>query len=424
MKRYFDIRNKVFNLLLSFLGSLSFCVLLIRNYRILVSLLLFLPTFSFSQIDVLNNGLQISNSNDSVIIYGNVIHQGDGLIANAGSFYITGNWKNDNPLGNVFTIGSDGWVHLDGGTQTIGGNTITHFNNLELAGSGGVKQLNYVDTEVEDTLALNDRELAAGDKTVFVLSADAGVVTQSSGFVSSTNDGGLSRNTLSTNKYFFPVGSSFGGPYRPVDITPNSASANTFKVRMANVDASNENFYRNLKEGSLTEINPNFYHRISRTNGNSPADISIYFDNIVDGNFDKIAQWRNTPQWESIGTVEATTNYGLSGLKGLAFDNFSTTPFALTSEVISSVYVPNVFSPNGDGFNDILMVRGKAVAEIQFIVYDRWGEKVFETNDINTGWDGTYKGEPMNLAVFVYMLTGKYKNGKVIDEKGNFTLLR
>ena len=190
------------------------------------------------------------------------------------------------------------------------------------------------------------------------------------------------------------------------------------------MDASDENFYRNLKESSLKEINPYFYHRISRSDGNSSADISIYYNEIVDGSFDKIAQWRNTPQWESIGDVEATTNYGLSGLTKLAFNNFNTTPFALTSEVISSVYVPNVFSPNGDGFNDILMVRGKAVAEMQFIIYDRWGEKVFETTDINAGWDGTYKGEPMNLAVFVYMLTGKYKNGDAIDEKGNFTLLR
>ena len=423
MKPHIHPENKINKLQSSFLGCLYFRNFSSGNGLIFIFFMSFFPNFSFSQIEVLNNGLPISNSNDSVIIFGNVTHQSDGLIANAGSFYITGNWKNDNPTGNVFTAGTDGWVHLDGDGQTIKGNTVTHFNNLELSGTG-VKQLTTVDTEIEDSLALNDREFSAGDKTVFVLSPGVGVITQTSGFVSSTDDGGLSRNTLSTSKYFFPVGSSFGGPFRPVDITPNSASANTFKVRMANVDATSENFYRNLKESSLKEINPNFYHRIYRTDGNSSADISIYYNEIVDGSFDKIAQWRNTPQWESIGDVEATTNYGLSGLTKLAFNNFNTTPFALTSEVISSVYVPNVFSPNGDGFNDILMVRGKAVAEMQFIIYDRWGEKVFETTDINAGWDGTYKGEPMNLAVFVYMLTGKYKNGEAIDEKGNFTLLR
>ena len=423
MKRYIHSGNRVFYLQSALYAGLSFPAFLSRISILMILLFSFLPTVSFSQLEVINNGLSISNTNDSVIIYGNVTHQSDGLIANAGNFYITGNWKNDNPSGNVFTSGTDGWVHLEGASQAIKGNTVTHFNNLELAGTG-VKQLSTVSTEIEDTLVLNDREFAADDKTVFVLATGPGVVTQTGGFVSSNNDGGLSRNTLSTSKYFFPVGSSFGGPFRPVDITPNTASANTFKVRMANVDASGEGFYRNLKEATLNEINPSFYHRIARTDGNSSADISIYFDNIVDGNFDKIAQWQNTPQWESTGDVDATTNYGLSGLTRAAFNNFSTTPFALSSEVISTVYVPNVFSPNGDGFNDILMVRGKAVAEMQFIIYDRWGEKVFETNDINSGWDGTYKGEPMNLAVFVYILTGKYKNGDAIDEKGNFTLLR
>lgn len=393
-------------------------------YILFFVLLSLRSTFSFSQIDVINNGLPVRNSNDSVIIRGNLTHQNNGSIANSGSFYISGDLINNNPSGTIFSNGTNGWLHLNGGMQNIGGNTSTHFNNLNLSGTG-VKQLNGVNTEIEDTLALNDREFASGDNTVLVMATGAGVVTRSNGFVSSTNDGGLSRNTLSTNTYSFPVGSSAGTSlFRPVDVTPNSVTANTFKVRMANVNATAEGFDLAVKDVALGEINPNFYHRINRVNGNSFADITIYYDSILDGDFTAMAQWGTTSQWENLGAVATTSNYGFPGLTKTGIYNFSTTPFALSSEVNASVFVPNVFSPNGDGFNDVLRVRGKGIEELQFIIFNRWGEKVFETSDVNSGWDGTQNGEPMNLSVFVYVLKGKYIDGKFFDVKGNVTLMR
>jgi gliding motility-associated-like protein len=404
-----------------FYKTINFCVPFLLFFILSFSLF---NNVCFSQINVLNNGLAVMNTNDSVIINGNVVHQGNGSITNNGDFYVSGDWTNNNPSGNIFTSGTNGWLHLNGGIQNIGGNTTSHFNNLELEGTG-IKQLNSVNTEIEDTLALNNHEFASGDNTILVMATGTGVVTRTNGFVSSTNDGGLSRNTQSTNTYFFPVGSSTGnGIFRPVDIIPNSTSPNTFKVRMANVDATLEGFDLTLKGSDLADINPNFYHRINRINGNSYADVTIYYDSIVDGDFTAMAQWANTNSWENLGAVSYTNNYGFTGLTKLGIYNFSTTPFALSSEVNASVFVPNVFSPNGDGSNDVLRVRGKGIEEIQFTIFNRWGEKIFETFDLNAGWDGTYKGEPMNLSVFVYVLKGKYKNGKSIDEKGNFTLMR
>ncbi|MDP1746498.1 MAG: gliding motility-associated C-terminal domain-containing protein [Bacteroidota bacterium] len=376
-----------------------------------------------AQFEVINKGILITNTGNTFAIKGNVIHQDNGSIANAGNFYITGDWTNNNPSGNVFTAGTNGWVYLDGATQTVSGNTITHFNNLELSGTG-IKQLNNIDTQIEDTLSLNDREFATGDNTVFVIANGTGVVTQTTGFVSSTNDGGLSRNTLAANTYFFPVGSSIGNArFRPVDITPDDASPNTFKVRMANTDATSESFDRSLKEANIGEINPNFYHRINRTNGTSSADITLYYDNTLDGDYEIMAAWQNTAQWKNMGLVTTTNNYGLSGLTKQTVTDFSTTPVAL-AEVIPAILVANVFSPNNNGTNDVLHVLGKGIAEMQFTIFDRWGEKVFETTDVNTGWDGTYKGKPMNIGVFVYFIKGKFINGEIINKKGNVTLLR
>jgi trimeric autotransporter adhesin len=88
------------------------------------------------------------------------------------------------------------------------------------------------------------------------------------------------------------------------------------------------------------------------------------------------------------------------------------------------MFVPNAFSPNGDGHNDVLKVNGICLQTMTFMIFNRWGEKVFETNDQSVGWDGTYKGDEMNTGVFVYRLEGKTYDGKAFSSKGNITLIR
>ena len=63
--------------------------------------------------------------------------------------------------------------------------------------------------------------------------------------------------------------------------------------------------------------------------------------------------------------------------------------------------MPTGFSPNDDGKNDLLLVKGRGVSSIDLKVFDRNGEKVFETTDLDTGWDGRYHGVPMNNNTFV-----------------------
>lgn len=88
------------------------------------------------------------------------------------------------------------------------------------------------------------------------------------------------------------------------------------------------------------------------------------------------------------------------------------------------VFVPNTFTPNGDGQNDLLYVRGLKVDIIYFAVYNRWGEMVFETTDKTKGWDGIYKGRPADVGVFGWYLKVKCLNGEETFKKGNVTLIR
>jgi gliding motility-associated-like protein len=88
------------------------------------------------------------------------------------------------------------------------------------------------------------------------------------------------------------------------------------------------------------------------------------------------------------------------------------------------IYIPNVFSPDANGENDELFVRGKGVDFFTFSVFNRWGQLVFQTSSLDVGWDGDYKGKPVNAGVFVYVLKGEFVNGEEIDLKGNVTLVK
>ncbi len=88
------------------------------------------------------------------------------------------------------------------------------------------------------------------------------------------------------------------------------------------------------------------------------------------------------------------------------------------------IYVPNSFTPNGDGKNDVLYIRSRYIDHMYFAVFDRWGEKVFETTDPANGWDGTFRGVMLEPAVFDYYLEINCYNHILFTKKGNITLLR
>lgn len=88
------------------------------------------------------------------------------------------------------------------------------------------------------------------------------------------------------------------------------------------------------------------------------------------------------------------------------------------------IFFPTIFSPNNDGVNDLQCVFGNCIGSIEWAVYSRWGEKLFETSDPKACWDGTYKGKPMNTGVYVYKLRAILFNGDIVEQQGNFTITR
>ncbi|MFM7023421.1 MAG: gliding motility-associated C-terminal domain-containing protein [Flavobacteriales bacterium] len=130
------------------------------------------------------------------------------------------------------------------------------------------------------------------------------------------------------------------------------------------------------------------------------------------------------PQASPLSTTTYAVNLKSALANGCA-SNDSVTVYVYDSKCgKNDIYIPNVFTPNDDGKNDLLFVRGNNITELYFVIYDRWGEKVFETSTQSKGWNGEYKTQSSDPAVFVYYLKVKCAGEDEYFEKGNITVMR
>ncbi len=167
---------------------------------------------------------------------------------------------------------------------------------------------------------------------------------------------------------------------------------------------------------------------------NAGPDVRIYAGEEVklnavathQGNF----SWSPSDKLSCSDCAEPTVNSLTSGIYAVTFtdangcrDEDTVSVFAYCTD--ASLFIPNAFTPNTDGLNDDFRIEAIGIKELRYLrIYNRWGELVFETNSLTTGWDGTYKGKALDAGVFVYYLEAVCTTGFPFTRKGNVTLLR
>lgn len=172
-----------------------------------------------------------------------------------------------------------------------------------------------------------------------------------------------------------------------------------------------------------------------------PLEITTDQDTVRDGqsvqlrateNEGYIYTWQPDPSLDAtdisdpIATPTETTTYQLDirDQNGCLNQAFITIVVFNPACLPPFIYVPNAFTPNGDGRNDEFKVYGDPIDELELIVYDRWGEKVFETSQKDDGWDGTFRGKSLASDVYAYYVRVLCFNGEEFITKGNVTLIR
>jgi gliding motility-associated-like protein len=101
--------------------------------------------------------------------------------------------------------------------------------------------------------------------------------------------------------------------------------------------------------------------------------------------------------------------------------------FKIHVEIKVSLDVPTAFTPNGDGTNDIIYPGGWGIRKLNYFkIFNRWGQLVFETNDLSIGWDGVFQGVPQNMETYVYQVSADTYSDKepTLSKTGTFKLLR
>jgi len=130
--------------------------------------------------------------------------------------------------------------------------------------------------------------------------------------------------------------------------------------------------------------------------------------------------WSDGSAGETL-TVSAGGQYIVAGINKCG----ETRDTVLIKQIFCDIWVPNAFTPNGDGVNDLFRVLGNTgrLESFRLRVFNRWGQLLFETSDRTKGWDGRQQGGEALLGVYVYMLEYSLHEQPVM-QKGNFTLLR
>ena len=115
------------------------------------------------------------------------------------------------------------------------------------------------------------------------------------------------------------------------------------------------------------------------------------------------------------------TCYVLKGENGYGCVDYDTVCVYVTKDF--NVYIPNAFTPNEDGYNDVFIPVGYGINEIRLTVFDRWGAQIFTSNETSIGWDGSHKGKQCEQGVYVYKAEVKTMAGHTVQYVGHVTLL-
>lgn len=152
--------------------------------------------------------------------------------------------------------------------------------------------------------------------------------------------------------------------------------------------------------------------------GPDGSDFSWDGENTLDDSTDPNPE--ATPLESTTYVVTVTDTNGCIAQDAVSISVIPEPPY----DLIGSLFIPNIFSPNDDLQNDILYVLGGPFTSLKLEIFNRWGEKVFETEDQKSGWDGRHRGAPSPIGTYFFQFTAEELTGETIEKKGSITLMR
>jgi gliding motility-associated-like protein len=241
-----------------------------------------------------------------------------------------------------------------------------------------------------------------------------------------------------------------------------------YLAQFNNVSLAGQQFYWNFGDGSTsTDISPEHLYSVPGTYtvtliavDSSTCNVSDTTTEVVIASDKPTANFSATPQPPIVNTAITFTNlssadavrfkwlfgdgdsllttsrlavdheYNSTGTFNaclIAYNQYNCTDTIckpIQTLIDAAVDVPNAFTPLSSDGNNIVYVRGFGITKMRFIIWNRWGQKVFETNTKRQGWDGKYNGVVQPMDVYAYTLDIEFFDGKKITKTGDITLIR
>ena len=313
---------------------------------------------------------------------------------------------------NIYTFNPDGGTILSG--SGIGPYTVSW-------STPGVKNVSF-------QVTLNGCPSAPVVKQVTVIeNPNVKAVYDSSICIDATADIEAIASSGTTN-YTWTLNSATLVSGNPASAGPLTLSWNTIGSKIVLVQCDNQGCLSNVDTARI-EV-----HELPTANISSRDNKDVYCEtDLVRLTTDVIPN--SFYQWQPL---ELFTHYDYNNADLIIYDTTLvttkvTTGFGCTATDTMTIYtlpcdeyfIPNTFTPNGDGLNDIFHVVGlKINAQVEMVIYNRWGQQVFQSSDAKLGWNGYYKGNKAESAVYFYQIKITFPTGIAKILKGDLTLLR
>ncbi len=361
------------------------------------------------------------------------------------------NYSNGHVFTTLFGTSSDGTVILSGpaNPQYLTGTTPTHFENLYI--ENRPKFLLTDKNMVRGTLRINAILELNMRKLIIDNPSPIGIVYIGGYIMSETTPvdgyGELQWNVGATNFGTFnvPFGSGLSNTNDlnlQINIKQGGMDDNSyFTFATYPTDLYNTPFPQNTSALTLEPltvidrywvIKPAFQHKpqVDITFTYTPEDLKPTLNTLIDPpNLKAVRFDENAYSWETIPPEgEASAALRTVRIKDVdPTELFTNWALASTETPFADLFIPDAFSPNGDGLNDVfhpVVNENYDIADYELYIFDRYGRILFSTNDYMEGWDGTIRGANAPIGVYNYLIIVKGKSGKQNRHQGHLTLIR
>ncbi|PWV50584.1 right-handed parallel beta-helix repeat-containing protein [Chitinophaga sp. S165] len=245
---------------------------------------------------------------------------------------------------------------------------------------------------------------------------------------------------LSSNVTFEVQSPATGIDYNWYDAATGGRNIGTGStLNLTNVTAGGEYFLETVKDGcassertrAVVVVLPQLTAPLVKLDSAGVNSLKFTWDAVPNATGYEVST--DGLNWSNPSTGSKGLSHTISGLqpvqevklyvRALGCEPKAAAPVSGTT-LLDGIYIPNAFTPNGDAVNDILKVYGSIIKDMHLMIFNQWGEKLFDSDSQDRGWDGTHKGKQQPSGVYMYVCRLNLIDGTTVDKKGIINLIR